>query len=98
MRALLPFQDRPEELSSGLASIEEVSARVATNEPDGKGVPVLLRQYFKLNATLLDFAYDPNFQHCLDAMVLVDLKQAPAMLLKKYMGKDGYQRFASGGE
>lgn len=96
MRAILPFKDRPEELTSGFASIEEVSARVSTQEPDGKGVPVLLRQYFKLNATLLDFAYDPKFQHCLDAMVLVDLKQAPALLLKRYMGKEGYQKFAQG--
>lgn len=96
MRALMPFQDRPEELSAGLASIEEVSAKVATHEPDGKGLPVLLRQYFKLNATLLDFAYDPKFQHCLDAMVLVDLKQAPASLLKRYMGKEGYEKFKRG--
>ncbi len=95
MRALLPFKNRPEDLSAGLESIEEVSAKVATHEPDGKGVPVLLRQYFKMNATLLDFAYDPNFQHCLDAMVLVDLRQAPQMLLKKYMGKEGYARFAA---
>jgi putative hemolysin len=93
MRALLPFQDCPEELTTGLASIEEVSARVATHEPDGKGVPVLLRQYFKMNASLLDFAYDPNFQHCLDAMVLVDLREAPGLLLKKYMGREGHARF-----
>ena len=93
MRAILPFKDQPEELTGQLASMEEVSAKVATHEPDGKGVPVLLRQYFKLNATLLDFAYDPNFQHCLDAMVLVDLRQAPCVLLQKYMGKDGYASF-----
>jgi len=93
MRALLPFKDRPEDLSVGLESIEEVSAKVALHEPDGKGVPVLLRQYFKMNATLLDFAYDPNFQHCLDAMVLVDLKAAPQMVLRKYMGKEGHARF-----
>ena len=95
MRALIPFKDRPEDLSIGLESIEEVSAKVALNEPDGKGVPVLLRQYFKMNATLLDFAYDPNFQHCLDALVLVDLKAAPQILLRKYMGSEGYARFST---
>ncbi|MDB4369474.1 GNAT family N-acetyltransferase [Akkermansiaceae bacterium] len=93
VRAFLPFQDKPEELSSTLQSIEEVSACVSSNEPDGKGVPVLLRQYFKMNATLLDFAFDPSFMNCLDAMVLVDLKQAPARLLTKYMGKEGYAKF-----
>jgi len=98
IRALLPFRDKPEALSSGLKSIDEVSAEVSSNEPDGKGVPVLLRQYFKMNATLLDFAYDPNFMHCLDALVLVDLKEAPARLLKKYMGKEGYENFRSQAE
>lgn len=98
IRAFLPFKDRPEDLSAGLESIEEVSARVSLHEPDGKGVPVLLRHYFKMNATLLDFAYDPNFQDCLDAMVLVDLKAAPPMLLRKYMGREGYARFSEASE
>ena len=95
MRALHPFKDQPEELSASLASIEEVSAQVAMTEPDGKGVPVLLRQYFKLNATLLDFVYDPQFQHALDAMVLVDLREAPRVFLERYMGKEGYATFQS---
>ncbi|MFT6180881.1 MAG: hypothetical protein ACI8UZ_001265 [Akkermansiaceae bacterium] len=95
MRAFLPFKDHPEDLSAGLSSIEEVSARVSTYESDGKGVPVLLRQYLKLNATLLGFAYDPKFGDCLDAMVLVDLREAPQNILKKYMGKEGHARFAA---
>ena len=95
MRALFPVKDAPEDLSATFSSIEEVSAQVATQEPDGKGVPVLLRQYFKMNATLLDFAYNPHFQHCLEAMVLVDLCEAPQLLLKKYMGKEGHARFAA---
>ena len=98
VRALLPFQDKPEELSQSFKSIEEVSACIAGNEPDGKGIPVLLRQYFKMNATLLDFAFDPSFMNGLDAMVLVDLKQAPARLLRKYMGQDGYERFTTAQE
>tara|TARA_B110000881_G_scaffold129271_1_gene113566 strand:- start:1256 stop:2200 length:945 start_codon:yes stop_codon:yes gene_type:complete len=95
MQALLPVQDTPENLSATFSSMAEVSAQVAIQEPDGKGMPVLLRQYFKMNATLLDFAYNPHFQHCLEAMVLVDLREAPQMLLKKYMGKEGHARFAA---
>ncbi|MDB4500700.1 GNAT family N-acetyltransferase [Akkermansiaceae bacterium] len=95
VRALLPFKDKPEELTETFESIEQVSACVAQHEPDGKGVPVLLRQYFKMNATLLDFAFDPTFSHCLDAMVLVDLRKAPSRLLTKYMGKEGCERFQS---
>ncbi|OUV11215.1 MAG: hypothetical protein CBC46_10555 [Verrucomicrobiaceae bacterium TMED86] len=59
-------------------------------DPSGCRVPVLLRQYFKMTATLLDFAHDPTSMECL---IPLDLKEAPARLLKKYMGKEGYERF-----
>lgn len=93
VKPILPFKDEAGDLGVNLSSVEEVSAEVSNHEPDGKGIPVLLKQYFKMNATLLEFVYDPNFQHCLDAMVLVDLKQAPGGLLRKYMGKEGYDSF-----
>jgi len=82
-----------EEISPRLHSIEEVSAAVSNVEPDGKGVPVLLRQYLKLNATLLEFNVDPDFANVLDAFVLVDLREAPAAVLSRYMGEDGYRHF-----
>jgi len=93
VRPLLPFRDEAGEMPGEFASVEAVSAEVARHEPDGKGIPVLLRQYFKMNATLLEFVYDPNFQHCLDAMVLVDLHRSPGSLLQKYMGREGYVSF-----
>ncbi|NIP97467.1 MAG: GNAT family N-acetyltransferase [Akkermansiaceae bacterium] len=86
----------PDEISPRLESIEQVSARVAEVEPDGKGVPVLLRQYLKLNATLLEFNVDPQFCNCLDALLMVDLRTAPEAILKRYMGKAAYQRFREG--
>ncbi|WP_265594588.1 GNAT family N-acetyltransferase [Haloferula sp. BvORR071] len=81
------------DISSCLQSIEDVSAAVAAAEPDSKGVPVLLRQYLKLNATLLEFNVDPDFSDVLDALVLVDLRQAPATVLARYMGEAGYAQF-----
>jgi hypothetical protein len=42
------------------ASIEEVDRLIAAAESDGKGVPILLRQYLKLNAKLLGFNVDPR--------------------------------------
>ncbi|MCW1885387.1 GNAT family N-acetyltransferase [Luteolibacter flavescens] len=86
----LPAEDG---ISQRLQSIEEVSAAVSAAEPDKKGVPVLLRQYLKLNATLLEFNVDPDFSDVLDALVLVDLRQAPATVLTRYMGEDGYRAF-----
>jgi hypothetical protein len=85
-------------ISSKLHSIEDVSAAVSNAEPDGKGVPVLLRQYLKLNATLLEFNVDPDFANVLDALVLVDLRSAPASVLCRYMGEDGYRAFMEGSE
>ncbi len=74
-------------------SIEEVSAAIARVEPDGKGVPVLLRQYLKLNATLLEFNVDPDFANVLDALVLVDLKTTPDEVLVRYMGAEALAAF-----
>jgi hypothetical protein len=88
------FPSSGEEISRNLRSIEEVSAAVANVEPDGKGLPVLLRQYVKLNATLLEFNVDPDFGSVLDALVLVDLREAPAHALTRHMGRDGYRAFA----
>lgn len=87
MRALFSFKERPEELTPRLASIEEALARVAADELDEKSIPVLLWQLFKLNGSLLVFAYAPKFQYPLHAMIRVDLKQASALLLKRYMGR-----------
>jgi len=85
------YEEMPEgnDVSFRLQSIDQVSARIADTEPDGKGVPVLLRQYLKLNATLLAFNVDTNFNNCLDALVLVDLREAPVKMLQRYLGKSG---------
>lgn len=96
VRPRFPYGGLPPAYSAigGLpGSIEEVSAAVASVEPDGKGVPVLLRQYLKLNATLLEFNVDPDFTDVLDALVLVDLRDAPDEVLARYMGTDGLTRF-----
>jgi putative hemolysin len=83
------YPDLPEGgISSRLENIEQVSAAIANSEPDGKGVPVLLRQYLKLNAMLLEFNVDPEFNHSLDALVLVDMRTAPLRMLQRYLGKE----------
>jgi putative hemolysin len=76
-----------------LISIEDVSAAITRIEPDGKGVPVLLRQYLKLNATLLEFNVDPDFANVLDALVFVDLRTAPDDVLVRYMGAETLAAF-----
>ena len=67
---------------------EELGAPIADIEPDGKGLPVLLRHYCKLGAKLLEFSVDPQFANALDGMILVDLRRSDRALLERYMGKE----------
>jgi len=67
--------------------LEDVCAVVRQIEPDGKDIPVLLRQYLKLNAKLLGFTVDASFGNVLDGLVLVDLDHVEPAILSRYMGK-----------
>ncbi len=77
-----------------LADIETLSTVVADHEPDGKGAPVLLRQYLKLGGRMLGFNVDPDFGNALDCLVLVDLRKTNPRVLRKYMSDAGWERFS----
>jgi putative hemolysin len=76
-----------------LLDLEEMSCSIAEIEGDGKGVPVLLRQYLKIGGELLAFNVDKNFSDALDGLVLVDLRRTDPTRLETYMGKDGVSCF-----
>lgn len=80
-------------LESSLKDIDEVSALVSEIETDQKGVPVLLRQYLKLNGNLLSFNVDEDFSRVVDGLIRVDLTATSSKLLKRYMGAEGLKRF-----
>ena len=71
----------------------QMPCSIAEIEGDGKGVPVLLRQYLKIGGELLAFNVDKNFSDVLDGLVLVDLRKTDAARLETYMGKEGVARF-----
>ncbi len=73
--------------------LEDVCALVRQIEPDGKDIPVLLRQYLKLNAKLLGFTVDASFGNVLDGLVLVDLDHVEPAILSRYMGKSAARTF-----
>ncbi|MBS0375234.1 MAG: lysophospholipid acyltransferase family protein [Proteobacteria bacterium] len=77
----------------GLDVLESV---VASLESDGKGVPVLLRQYLKLGAKVLGFNVDPAFGHSIDVLVAVDLMETDERVLAKYMGRAAAESFRAG--
>ena len=87
------LQRQHAEIAAGLKSIEDVSSLIAGLEQDGKGVPVLLRQYVKLNAVLLKFNVDPLFADALDGLVVVDLLAADPSMMTRYMGVAGWEGF-----
>jgi hypothetical protein len=73
-------------ISANLQHVDDCSALVSSVETDGKGIPVLLKHYLKLNATILSFNVDKDFSDCLDGLIMVDFMQIDARTLAKYMG------------
>jgi putative hemolysin len=70
-------------------SLEDVSSLVQRNEKDGKDIPVLLRQYLKLNAKLLGFTVDRHFGNVIDGLVIVDLLNVEPRILARFMPRSG---------
>jgi len=98
VRPRRPFRDRartavPDAPISAPGSIDELSRRIAQIEPDGKGVPVLLRQYLQLGGRLLGFNLDRDFADTLDGLIMLDLREVEEAVLARYMGKRGAAAF-----
>ena len=79
-------------LPIGLTDAQGLSQLVADVEEDGKGIPVLLRQYLKLNGKILSFGVDKNFGDVLDCLILVDIFKTPERAIKRYLGKATYEQ------
>lgn len=69
-------------------TIEEIDELVrSSGGPTAeRGIPVLLRQYLKLGGRVLDCSIDPGFGGCVDALMVVDLRQADRHRLDKMLG------------
>jgi putative hemolysin len=74
-------------------SIDDLNRVIAESEDDGKGIPVLLRQYLKLNARLLGVNIDRDFGDAVDALMIVDLTTVSPSILQRYLGKHGSADF-----
>ncbi|MBJ7536223.1 lysophospholipid acyltransferase family protein [Marinomonas transparens] len=73
-------------LLTALASVSLLSKVLAKME-SGKGLPILLRQYLKMNGKLVCFNVDSAFNNTLDGLIVVNLKDVPVKTLGKYMGR-----------
>lgn len=73
--------------------IDDVASAISDIETDGKGIPVLLKQYLKLGGTVLTFNLDPDFGNAIDGLMLVDLAKTPRKTLERFMGKQAAAMF-----
>jgi len=80
-------------MSHALRDLDELSQPITDVEADGKGLPILLRQYAKIGGKLLGFNVDRKFSNVLDGLVVVDLRQTEPAVLERYMGREGAARF-----
>jgi len=73
---------------SAVSDVDRVDELVNEIESDRMGIPILLRQYLKLDAKLLAFNVDPDFGDVLDGLMLVDLTKVNRKMLNRYLGRD----------
>jgi putative hemolysin len=82
-------------ISADLQNVDDCSALISSLETDGKGIPILLKHYLKLNATLLSFNVDKEFSSVVDGLIMVDFTETDARLLAKYMGEENCRKYLS---
>lgn len=76
-----------------LRDLDELSEPIADVELDGKGLPILIKQYAKVGGKLLGFNVDRKFSDVLDGLIVVDLRETEPAVLERYMGREGVATF-----
>lgn len=74
----------------------DLDAVMAALGDEGRGLPVLVRQYLKLGGRMLGFNVDPDFGGALDCLVAVDLRRTDADVLARYLGREQAVRWLAG--
>ena len=80
-------------MSRALRDLEDLSQPITDVEADGKGLPILIRQYAKIGGKLLGFNVDRKFSNTLDGLIVVDLRQTDPAVLGRYMGREAATAF-----
>ena len=85
--------------AKALHSVDALSSALEEVESDGKGAPVLLRQYAKYGGRVIAFHVDRDFSDTLDCLILVDLRKTGKVALNRFMGTQeaaAFERFHNG--
>ncbi len=75
-----------------LIDVEEIAEVVSDIEPDGKGMPVLLRQYLKLGAKPIAMNVDASFGDCVDCLCVVDMLNSEQRSMRRYFGDENFDK------
>ena len=73
--------------------IEDFSELISDIEPNGTGIPILLKQYMKLGGKILGFSVGPKFNNALHALMLVDITRTDPRMMVRHMGRQGAVSF-----
>lgn len=57
--------------------LQKLDKYIAGIEPGYIKIPILLKQYIRQNAKIIGFNVDPNFNNCLDGLMILDLNDLP---------------------
>jgi putative hemolysin len=71
-----------------LEDIDTLNSVIMEIEPDGKGIPILIRQYMKLGGKFCGFGIDPSFNDAIDCLVMIDIMKGDNTMLERYIGED----------
>ncbi len=93
-RAIRTAKANRQTVASLSSNIDDVSLLISEIEKDGKGIPILLKHYLRLNAKILSFNVDRKFSNVIDSLILVDMTKSDGKLLGRFMSPQGYKTFA----
>ncbi len=86
VRARAPFALAPEDFAAAapLADPRSLSERVSELEPDGSGLPVLVKRYLELGGEFAAWHVDHAFGDSLDGLMVLDLERADPRRVARY--------------
>jgi putative hemolysin len=56
-------------------------------------MPVLFKHYLNMNTKALAFSIDPEFSHCIDCLMLVDMDKVNRRMMKRFMGAELFESY-----
>ncbi|MFQ5446552.1 MAG: GNAT family N-acyltransferase [Saprospiraceae bacterium] len=69
--------------------LQALDSLIEDIEPQHIRIPVLVRQYLKLNARFISFNLDPNFSDVLDGFIILDLNDVPYSMIEALKKEGG---------